>query len=62
MAAVPPGDVLTVYHESVATRPSESMPDAGIIEVEIVAENDAGERVIEDGTAGVVKRRRSRTD
>jgi acyl dehydratase len=52
---VTPGDTLTVFHEIVDKRLSESYPGAGITEVEISAENDAGETVISYETAGLVK-------
>lgn len=54
---VRPGDTVTVTHEVVAKRRSESRPDAGITEVEVVGENDASETVISYETAGLVKER-----
>lgn len=54
---VKPGDTLTVFHEIVDKRPSESYPGTGITEVEITAETDDGETVISYETAGLVKQR-----
>lgn len=52
-----PGDTLTVYHEILAKRPSDSRPAAGVIEVGIHADNGDGNQVINYETAGIVKRR-----
>lgn len=52
-----PGDTLTVYHELLAKRPSESWPGAGITEAAIHAENDDGDEVIAYETAGLVQMR-----
>ena|SRR5699024_1093225 len=38
-----PGDTLTVESEVVATRPSESRPDRGLVTTEITATDDDGE-------------------
>jgi acyl dehydratase len=41
-----PGDTLTVESEVVATRPSESQPDRGLVTTEITATNDDEETVL----------------
>lgn len=41
-----PGDTLTVESEVVATRPSESRPDRGLVTTDITATNESGETVL----------------
>ncbi len=53
---VRPGDTLHVYGEIIETRPSKSMPDAGIVRYQLDAINQKGETVMTMVSAAIMKR------